>query len=183
MPASPFRCQVRLTLADLDRHIHAQRTIATAQFADEPDVHILMRFLAWVVAYDDHLADGQGWIDLHQPDLWAFDLTGQLTLWVECGVPPLKRLCKALGRTRTARFVCLCAGDREADHLRRALLGERPRHAELIEICAIPEPFLEWLEGKSSRNMNWAATISDGVLYLDCDGHAGSFELRFAALA
>ena len=46
--STPFRCQIRLSLSDLDRQVYAQRTVAMAQFPDEPDQHVLLRFLAWV---------------------------------------------------------------------------------------------------------------------------------------
>ena len=183
MPSAPFRCQMRLVLSDLDRQVYAQRTVATAQYPDEPDTHILLRFLAWTLFYQEAMRDGQGWLDQTQPDLWSFDLTGQLTLWVECGVPPMKRLCKALGRSKTGRFIALCSGDEEVARFRKELKSERPRHQELVELYHVPAEFLAWLEPHAGRNMDWTATISDGTLYLDCNGHAGQCIVAPVALA
>lgn len=173
MSGTPFRCQVRLTLSDLDRDVYATRVIATAQQPDEPDEHVLLRFLAWVLFYDDRLSDTLGWVDLHEPDLQADDLTGTLSLWVECGPPPIKRLIKALGRSKTARFVCLFCDETEAAALRKEILGQRPRHMEQVEIRVIPREFMDWLESVGNRSMTWSATISEGTLYLDSDGHSG----------
>lgn len=170
MSGTPFRCQVRLTLSDLDRNVYAQRALSTAQFSDEPDEHILLRFLAWTLFYDEQILDGQGWIDLHQPDLIARDLTGALTMWIECGTPPIKRVDKALGRSKTARFIGLFASDGEAESFRKQLVGAHPRHLAQIEIWVMPEAFMQWLEAHGGRNMQWTVTISEGTLYLDCDG-------------
>jgi len=181
--STPFRCQIRLVLSDLDRNVFAQRTVAMAQFPDEPDQHVLLRFLAWVWFYDEALQDGQGFLDQTQADLWAQDLTGALTLWIECGPPPLKRLCKALGRSRTARFIALCGTESEARDLRKALRAERPRHLDRVELYFVDSEFLDWLESHGRRNMDWTATLSDGTLYLDCDGHTHQCLLHAVAVA
>ncbi len=183
MPSGSFRCQVRLVLSDLDRQVYAQRTIATAQFPDEPDEHVLLRFLAWVLFYDEGMRDGQGWLDQTQPDLWAFDLTEQQTMWLECGVPPMKRLCKALGRSKNGKFIGLCAGDDDTLRFKKELLSERPRHLELVHLYTVPQDFVAWLEPHAGRSMDWTATISDGTLYLDCNGHSGQCNVAEVALA
>lgn len=170
MSSSAFRCQVRLTLADLDRGIDASRTLVTAQQPDEPDEHILLRFLACVLFYEEQLRDSPGWIDIHEPDLRADDLTGQLELWVECGAPPMKRLEKALSRHKSARFVALFGNPEEAEQFRQAVIGEKLRHVEQLEIWALPSTFMAELERVGNRNMKWSATIADRTLYLECDG-------------
>lgn len=172
MAGTPFRCSIRLTLSNLDSHVYAQQLITVAQFPDEPDEHILLRFLAHTLWYEEGLLAAQGWQDTHEPDLQAFDLTGALTLWIECGEVPLKRLTKALGRSKTARFVCLFAHEDEAQRFARALRAERPRHTDQLEIWLIPTEFMAWLESVGKRNMVWTATITEGTLFLDCDGEA-----------
>lgn len=170
MSASAFRCQVRLTVADLDRGIDGQRTIVVAQHQDEPDEHILLRFLAQVLFYDEQLRDAPGWIDVHEPDLRADDLTGVLTLWIECAAPPMKRLEKALNRHKDARFVALFGDRAEAETFRRDVLAEKLRHVAQLEIWLIPEAFMAQLERVGNRNMTWHATIAEHTLYLESDG-------------
>lgn len=172
-----FRCQVRLTLNDLDRDVYGQRTIVMAQSPEEPDEHILLRFLAYVLFYDETLADAQGWSDLHEPDLHALDLTGQLTMWVECGIPPMKRLTRALGKYKDARIVALLANMDEALSLRSQIIAQKPRNVEQLEIHVLPAEFMAWLESVGSRNMAWSATISEQTLYLDSDGQQGETQL------
>ncbi len=173
MALSPFRCQIRLSLSDLDRQIFAQRTVAIAQFPDEPDEHILLRFLAQVLCFEETLQDKSGWFDVHEPDLLALDLTGTPTHWIECGAPPLKRLVRAMGHLKSARFVVLFADPSDCDAFCRALVAERPRNLDRIELCEIPKEFMAWLESIGHRNMDWSATRADGTLYLDCAGQHG----------
>jgi uncharacterized protein YaeQ len=173
MAGTPFRCSIRLTLSDLDRNVYGQRVVNVAQFPDEPDEHILLRFLAHTLWFEESLEAAQGWEDQHEPDLKATDLTGALTLWIECGEVPLKRLVKALGRSKTARFLCVFAAEADLQRFAKALRAERPRHTEQLEMWLIPADFMAWLESVAKRNMAWTATISEGTLYLDCDGHTG----------
>ena len=173
MGSTPFRCQVRLTLSDLDRAVYGQRTIVSAQQPDEPDEHILLRFLAHVLYFDEHLRDAPGWESAQEPDLEACDLTGELTVWIECGAPPMKRLVRALGHHKAARFVALFADRAEAEAFRAELASHKPRNLEHLEIQVIPTEFMAWLESIGSRSMVWTATVTEGTLYLDSDGHAG----------
>ena len=170
MSSSAFRCQVRLTLADLDRGVDASRTLVTAQQPDEPDEHILLRFLAQVLFFDEQLRDSPGWIDVHEPDVRADDLTGQLQLWIECLAPPMKRLEKALSRHKNARFITLFGNPDEAEQFRQNVIGEKLRHVEQLEIWTVPLEFMVELERHGNRNMTWNATITDHTLYLECDG-------------
>ena len=172
MSASAFRCQVRLTLADLDRGLDASRTLVTAQQIDEPDEHILLRFLAHVLFFEEQLRDAPGWSDAHEPDARADDLTGQLVLWIECQTPPMKRLEKALSRHKNARFIALFGNPDEAEQFRQAVIAERLRHVEQLEIWTLPQAFLAELERIGNRNMTWNATIADHTLYLECDGES-----------
>ena len=168
-----FRCQMRLTLSDLDRNVYGQRTVVVAQQPDKPDEHLLLRFLAHVLFFDERLVDAQGWVDAHDPDLLATDLTGQTTMWIECGPPPIKRMIKALGRHKDARLIALFADPVEAERFRADVVGQRPRHIDRLEIHLIPHEFMQWLENVAGRSMAWTATITEGTLYLDSDGHGG----------
>lgn len=172
-----------MTLDDLDRDVHAQRTLVTAQAADEPDEHILLRFLAWTLCFDPQLQDGHGWTDQNQPDLIGHDLTGSLTHWIECGPPPIKRVGKALGKSKTLEIMGFFADEGEALAFRKAVLAENPQRARQVAIWVIPRDFMAWLERIGGRNMDWQATISDGTLYLDCGGEQGECVAERLAMA
>jgi uncharacterized protein YaeQ len=174
----PFRCQTRLSLSDLDRQVYFERNVVLAQSPDEPDEHALLRFLAHLVVPDEQLEDAAGWMDDHQPDAHAHDLVGALTRWVECGTPPIKRLVKALGRHKDAQFHALFVEEAEARAFLHELRAQRPRNLERLELILIPEPIMAALERVGSRSMTWTATVSDGELYLDCDGTTMSGRVR-----
>ena len=171
MLSRAFRCQVRLSLSDVDRGVYVQKQVSLAQQPDEPDEHILLRFLSYVFFYDEGLEDADGWNLVAEPDLIARDLTGDVTLWIEVGAPQqIKRLVRALGRHKDARIIALFADATEAAELRRELISQRARNLDQLQLLVITPTLLERLEAIGSRSMEWDATITDGILYLSCDG-------------
>ena len=166
-----FRCQVRLSLSDIDRSVYADRVISIAQEPDEPDEHILLRFLSFVFFYDERLRDAGGWTQNAEPDLLADDLIGDVSIIVECGMPQkMKRLVKALGRHKDARIIVLFADDQDVSMLRKELASARARNVDRLEVYQVSGSLMEGLEAVGSRSMEWSATINENVLYLDCDG-------------
>ncbi len=171
MLSRAFRCQVRLQLADVDRGVYVSRQIALAQQPDEPDEHVLLRFLCFVFFYDEGIADGDGWSLLAEPDILIRDLTGELTTWIEVGAPSqIKRLVRALGRNKSGRTIAIFGDRDEALALRKELRSHRARNIEQLELILVSPELLQGLERVGSRSMAWSATISDGALFLDCDG-------------
>ena len=170
MTTRAFRCQIRLSLSDIDRGVYGQRAVVLAQEPDEPDEHILLRFLAYVFFYNERLEDAHGWVDAACPDLEVRNLIGELEVWVECGAPPIKRVVRALSRHKDARLVALFADAEEANEFRSDLRSQRARNAERLETWLVSAPLMERLETIGSRSMQWSATINEGLLYLDCDG-------------
>lgn len=171
MLSRAFRCQVRLQLADVDRGVYVSRQIALAQQPDEPDEHVLLRFLCFVFFYDEGIADGDGWSLLGEPDILIRDLTGELTTWIEVGAPAqTKRLVRALGRNKDGRTIAIFGDRAEALALRKELRSHRARNLEQLELLLVSEDLLQGLERVGTRSMAWSATISDGALFLDCDG-------------
>lgn len=170
MSGRAFRCQVRLTVSDLDRGVYGDRTVVLAQQPDEDDEHILLRFLFWAMFFDERLEDGHGWTDRSAPDVIAKNLKGDVVFWGEAAAPPTKRVVRALSRYKQARIVTLFASPDEAREFQRNLKAARPRHPERVEIWLVDKPFMDHLERVGSRSMHWAVTITEGLLYLDCDG-------------
>jgi uncharacterized protein YaeQ len=171
MISRAFRCQVRLQLSDVDRGVYVQRQISLAQQPDEPDEHVLLRFLAFVFFYDEGLEDADGWNLIAEPDLVCRDLTGEVVAWIEVGAPAsTKRLVRALGRYKDGRVIALFGVEDEARALHKDLLSQRARNLERLELLVVSTELITRLEAIGSRSMAWSATISDGQLFLDCDG-------------
>lgn len=87
-----------------------------------------------------------------QPDLIAFDETGAVKLWVECGKTALHKLKKLTRRCPDARILVHKPSPQDAARFRKDLIDRLDRH-EAVEILAWPEGrFKDWLGALRESN-------------------------------
>ena len=67
-------------------------TVVAALHPSETAEHLALRILSWCLLYQEGLAFGPGLGDPEAADLWAHDLTGRLSTWIECGAVDAEKL-------------------------------------------------------------------------------------------
>ena len=85
-----------IDVSDVDRGVYDTVDMRVAQHPSETGLYLVTR----VIAYALHLSDGvemsrAGLCDPSDPPLFAQDLTGRMTLWIDVGQPSPERLHKA----------------------------------------------------------------------------------------
>lgn len=108
------------------------------------------------------LAFGNGLTTDDEPDLWQKDLTGQIALWIDVGLPEAKLLKQAAGRA--ARVVVYAYG-RNADRWWAAAEGEL-RRFDNIEVWRLADASTQALAALARRNMHLYCTIQDETVAL-----------------
>lgn len=161
-------------LADADRGIYETLEIRAACHPSEAPDYLLTRVLAWCLEYREGIAFAKGGVsDRDEPTLYARDLTGALTLWVEIGVPAPERLHQAA--KAAPQVVVYCHKDaRQLDRLREAAI----HRAGDIGVVVVPRDFLEALLRRLERRMRLALTVSDGHWYCTVGDGEDSFDCR-----
>jgi uncharacterized protein YaeQ len=96
--ATVFKAE--LQMSDLDRHYYQTHTLTLARHSSETDERMMVRLLAFALNADPALSFGNGLSTADEPDLWRRDLTGQITHWIDVGVPDPKLLRRAAGRSK-----------------------------------------------------------------------------------
>ena len=94
--------KVELAVADMDRNYYGDHGFTIARHPSETDERMMTRVLAFALHADDALAFGRGLSTSDEPDLWRKDLTGAIELWIEVGLPEVKRLRRAAGRASSS---------------------------------------------------------------------------------
>ena len=87
-----------LQIADMDRHYYANHALTLARHPSETDERMMVRLLAFALFADECLTFGKGISSDEEPDLWHKDLTGEIKLWIEVGLPDARVIRKAGGR-------------------------------------------------------------------------------------
>lgn len=90
-----------INIADNDRYYYGSHQVTIARHPSETDERMMVRLLAYglYANEEEQLVFTKGLSDMDEPDLWRKDLTGQIQLWIETGMPDERRLQKAAGRS------------------------------------------------------------------------------------
>ena len=96
LKATVFKAMVQI--ADMDRRYYADHVLTLARHPSETDEHLMVRLLGFVMFADYGLAFGKGLSSNEEPDLWQKDLTGEIKLWLEVGLPDAGIIRRACGR-------------------------------------------------------------------------------------
>jgi uncharacterized protein YaeQ len=149
-------------LADSDRGVYETLEIRVAQHPSETPDYLWARVLAYCLEYCEGIAFSKGLADRDEPTLYARDLTGALTLWVEIGTPAPERVHQA--SKAAPRTVIYC-------HKDAALLAAKLAEAEIyrkeaVELYAFDRGFLQQLVKLLDRRLKLALTVAERHLYL-----------------
>jgi uncharacterized protein YaeQ len=158
-----------LQVADLDRGHFGDYTLTIARHPSETDERMMVRLLAFAMNAAPDLAFGRGLSTEDDPALAAIDLTGELRLAIEVGLPDEERLRKLARRARAAILVVY--GGRAGDiwwQQNAAALG-RLSNLQVWRLTAEASAALAKL---AERTMRLACTLQEGTIYF------GDVELR-----
>jgi len=155
-----FRAKIRL--ADTDRHRYATRDTDLAQHLSETDERVILRLLAYLLFHQDRLAfRGGGVSEGDAPDLAATDATGRLVHWIDVGTPDEVRLRRAARRCR----VSVLTHTGLLSRWKRRHKGRLPLFEG--ELLALEASLIDTLTDHLPRRLEWQATLTGEVLYLD----------------
>ena len=150
--------KVELQLSDLDRHYYQTHALTLARHSSETDERMMVRLIAFALNADPALSFGNGLSTADEPDLWQRDLTGAITLWIDVGMPDLKLIRRAAGRSAQVRVY---AYGRGADQWCNTHRAELNRIDNLAVFQLATESTLA-LSAIAERTMQIQCLIEDG---------------------
>lgn len=151
-----------VSLSNVDRGVYESLKVQAAQHPSESIPYLLTRVLAYCLEYREGLSFSKGLSESEEPALWAHDLTGRLTDWIEVGAPSAARLHRA--RKLGARVVVYAHKDPLL--LVAQLAKEEIFQAESIEIYGFETGFLDGLAERLERRNSLSLSVSDDHLYV-----------------
>ncbi|MDX8384914.1 MAG: YaeQ family protein [Gallionella sp.] len=155
-----------LQVADMDRHYYQDHAMTIARHPSEKDERMMVRLLAFALNAREHLEFGQGMTDDSEADLWQKDLTGEIKLWIDVGLPDEKLIRKACGRAD--KVVVYCYGGRVAEMWYAQNRAKLERHQNL-SVVNLAQESTQAMRGLAQRTMRLQCTIQDGQVWLGDD--------------
>ena len=92
--------KAELNVINIDRHYYESHNLTLARHPSETEQRMMLRLLAFALHATKNLSFTKGLSTDDEPDLWEKNLTNEVELWIELGLPSEKRLKKACGRSK-----------------------------------------------------------------------------------
>ena len=166
------RVEYRIALSHVDRGIKVSQAVIAAHHPSETAEHLTLRILAWCLLYEESISFAAGLSDPDAADLWAHDLTGRLSLWIECGAADGVKLRRVVQHHADAQVHAVFAGDRRRkDLLDQVASWPRPAKGfERVELWSISPELVAALAAHEDRRHRWSVTIVGDHLYVEAEG-------------
>ena len=178
MAAAATIHQFEVALSDVDRSVYETFELRMAQHPSETMERLLVRTLAYSLAYEDGIAFSKaGLASADEAPIAVHDPTGLLLHWIEIGAPSAERLHKAAKAAKVSIFT------HELAQLRRQTEGKTIHKADTIDVWAFDPKFIGALADKAARRNKLEITRNDGLLYVTLDGQMFEAPLASAPLA
>lgn len=159
---------IRLTISlnDEDRSQWHELALVTAVHPSETAEFLAARCLAWCLRWEEGIRMSNGVSDTDEPAVSVWTLDGQLSAWIEVGLPDPDRLHKAAKRApRVAVFPHRATGP-----WRERCRAARVHRAAEIEVVELEPEFLAWVAERMTGRSRWDLWISAGEVRLAIDG-------------
>lgn len=158
---------VSVDLSDVDRSVYESFALRLALHPSETMEYMATRLLAYCLEHTEGIAMSAGGLsDTDEPAIVIRDLTGNLTGWIEVGLPDADRLHRA---AKLADHVAVYP-HRDVRILLGQLEGKRIHRLDEIAIYSFTGTFIRDLAERIQRRTNIVITVNEQHLYLDVDG-------------
>lgn len=161
--------KAELAIADMTRHYYQTHNLTLAQHPSETIERMMLRLVAFVLCADERLQFGKGISEDSEPDLWQHNLTGEIELWVELGLPEDKLIRRASHRAQQG--LILAYGGTIVD---KWWLNQQKVARELtnLTVVAIKAEESQALINLCQRSMQLQCTLQEGQLWFADNEHS-----------
>ena len=156
-------CKAEIHVADMDRGYYGNHALTLARHPSETEERMMVRLLAFALNADEAMTFGAGLSTDDEPDLWHKDLTGNIQLWIDVGLPDEKRIRKACGRAD--KVIVYSYGGRAAQLWWQQNEDSLARLNKLT-VLDLPQPDTRALAALTARNMALQITVQDGHVWV-----------------
>jgi uncharacterized protein YaeQ len=157
-------------LSHTDRQVFARFRVKTALHPHESLEHLYARMISYTHCYQAGQSFTQGLFDLKEPTIWRREITGEVLLWVQVGVPDRKKLEVSLRSAPEAEHRIYFYEDTQIHEFCHMLRGSKTNWVKDIQFYRIPNELLQQLIPLEHSSPTWNVTFVDNHLYLQCDG-------------
>ncbi len=155
--------KTQLQVSNIDGGYYHTHSLTIARHPSETDERMMVRLVAFVFNASEQLEFTRGLSADDEPDIWQRDLTNNIDLWIEVGLPDERRIRKACNRA--TQVVIYSYGARSAP-IWWSNISNKISRFDNLTIFHLDEDTTNALQQMVARTMSLQATIQDGELWL-----------------
>jgi uncharacterized protein YaeQ len=155
-----------VNLSNVDKGVYETLTFKVAQHPTETLDYMMSRVLAYCFEYEEGIAFGKGIGQGEEPPVWSKDLTGQIQLWVEVGLPDPD----SLHRASKASQRLVVYTHRDPAILKRNVAGKTVHRGDAVMVYGLEPGFLRRLTALIDRRNAFDLSITEGQVFLSIGG-------------
>lgn len=158
--------KVDVNLSNLNDHIYEDYSLTMAKHPSENEQRLMYRLISFLYCSTPKLEFTKGISTQDEPELWEKDYSGDINTWVELGLPELKRVKQACGKSK--RVIVFTY------HLNKSKEWFSKNERDFstlkkLEVYHIGVDDIDELLRLVSRNMNLSCMIEEDIMYLSDD--------------
>jgi len=161
LKATIFKAE--LQVADMDRRYYGDHALTIARHPSETDERMMVRLLAFALHASERLSFSRGLSSDDEPGLWQKDLTGEIEIWIDVGLPDEKRIRRACGRAR--QVYVYCYGGRGTE-LWWTKVNPKLAQVTNLSVISLPAASTRALAKLALRNMRLQFTIQESQVWV-----------------
>lgn len=154
-----------LQIADMDRHVYGDHALTIARHPSETDERMMVRVLAYALYARDGIAFTKGLFDVDEPEVWAKNLTGEITLWIDLGQPDEARIRRACSRAEQVVVLCYSSS---CEVWWKQIVSKLTRFSNLT-VLQLPAETSQALAELAARSMRLQCMVQDGEIWINTD--------------
>jgi len=175
---APSMIRLTIALSDEDRGVWDELALVTAVHPSESEDFLATRCLAWCLRWEEGITLSNGVSDTDLPAVSVRALDGELTAWIEVGLPEPDRIHRAAKRApRVAIYP-----HRPSGPWRERCRSARVHRAKEIEVVEFDPEFLRWVASTMTGRSRWDMWVSSGEVRIAIGGVERATTPRVAML-
>lgn len=151
--------KVSLQISDFNRDHYQSYSHNVALHPSETIQRMLVRLIAFSIYADEGLTFTKGLSTDDEPDIWQKSLSDEIELWIDLGLPDLKRIRKAAGRSK--QLVIFAYGGQKVAPWFDGLSKDLEKVGK-VSVIQVDMAGIEALEPYVDRAMELNLMIQDG---------------------
>ena len=171
--------KANIDISDVDRGYYSSHLCTLARHPSETEERLAIRMLAFFFFFgetDMRLEFGRGLSTEGEPALWEIDDTGAIARWIDVGVPDIKQIRKAAGRSNEE--IVIAYGEDRIEPWWKQHCADM-RKIEKLSVAMVKDAEVAQMGALMSRTMHLTVTVQDGVVWLSDSVNTAQVQLHW----